>query len=86
VHRHPDEERELHDAKEKAMKLLIEKVETMLHVQVVGEGQVEVWEERGWKFSEAAGVEARDARAVKEGREGSVRNGKLGEKGWFSKG
>jgi hypothetical protein len=75
--RHVTEESEVRDVKEKAMSLLMTRVESMVHNEIHGNsGDVEIWESKTWKHAENGGKEE----SVK-----SVKRGSASGSGWFSK-
>jgi hypothetical protein len=79
--RHVNEAGEIRDAKEKAMSLLMVKLECMVHSELHGEGAVEVWDAKSWKYAESNVVQE---------KEGSVKPGmvkgkqRMSSSGWFS--
>jgi hypothetical protein len=75
--RHVSEESEVRDAKEKAMSLLMARVESMVHAEISGPGeQVEIWESKTWKHVESG----RKEESIKSSKRGNATGS-----GWFSK-
>lgn len=85
--RHLDEETEITECKEKAIKLLLAKLDGYTHAIIDGDDdeEIEVWESSDWKYSPVA-VAASGKEGDGEGL--SVGSGKIGGKrdsSWFSK-
>jgi hypothetical protein len=74
--RHVSEESEIRDAKEKAMSLLMARMESMVHTELARDGQIEVWDSKSWKHAESNGKEE----SVRSLKRGSTRGS-----AWFSK-
>ncbi|KAF2399137.1 hypothetical protein EJ06DRAFT_531458 [Trichodelitschia bisporula] len=78
--RHIDIEHELRDTKEKAVSLLMSKLEQEIHEGISSAGgHLEIWPARGWKYAPDLGP------PVREGSEKSRRGSGSGN-GWFSPG
>jgi hypothetical protein len=65
--RHKNEESELRDAKEKAMDLLMDRLEMMMHAEIGNEEKVEVWDSNTWKHAQSSGDREESVKSLKRG-------------------
>jgi hypothetical protein len=84
--RNPNEDSDLREVKEKAILLLMAKMDKEVHKQMaeVGGEAVEIWEAKGWKFAPAPTKEGEENLSVKGATRGRL-VGKRDSSNWLSK-
>jgi hypothetical protein len=68
--RHVNEESEVRDARLMAMRLLMDKLEKLVHEEMGSDEKIEIWESKSWKHNESGSDKDESMKSVKRGSTG----------------